>query len=981
MVKSLFLLVFFLGLVCSQAQVPIHYTTKQGLPTNHVYDMAEDVNGFIWFATKQGLVKYDGETFKTFTIKDGLPNNDTWLLEPDLQGRLWYFTKSAYQGYIKYDSIYKFAEKNKKVITPRFVYKTNDSLWFYGTSGLQTFSKTHIINSGPYNIEELPYFSAKTFAIQEQYGANLGKTMPFFINPETKEYIFINQNQLLIYDWDLQLKKEIPIHIPQAYNLNKIQNQGLLYNQMGYFAMAKGVLFIDFKNYTTAYRSFKEMVGVDEVKYFRCRGLKEEIQVSIPGHLMVFDYNLKLKNTYTFPEELSQSSYKDRNGNVWLTDLANGVSLLPNSQLQTQQYLQNQKVQKINSIQDNFYAGINDDGFYKLDKNTNTFKLLNQFNRANAEVYQIKEDAVSNQNYFITANKTYSLKTSKLGKLKIKTLKEYGSNNSFLVGIKDIIYYKGYNYFVTSSYLIKNKNPLEPSLNIAAKSGLLFAEVYKNQLYIAGSDGLYQVINDSLVRPKLKNELLDIPISSIASTNDFLLVGTDGRGVYLYAESELFHLKETDGLSVQRIIQDDNDLWLATQKGVKKIELNQENLTDSKIVDAFYGTDGLLQNNTNDIFIDDHYLYAASDMGLAKLDVNNLVYKQLPKLYFKTQNDTLFYKNGARDHVTITFALQDYVNQEHITYKYRLLPTQKEWITSGTKTLNFSNLAPKLYTLEVTATDQHYNKSISRQYLNIIPGWYQNIYSKIGFALVVLFSFLFFVTKLKHRILKKEQAKAQQEKRVAGLELQALRSQMNPHFVHNSLNAILYFIQRNEVELSENYLSKFSKLIRLFFEYSRRQNITIKEELNLLNNYLEIEKLRFEEKLQYQINVCDKIDEEDQLIPSMLLQPILENAINHGLFHKKENGKVTIDLKQIKENTFQVTVKDNGIGINKAKDLFKVSSKNYQSNSSAVLHERLDLLNKSNEWLIVYTIKDLSEIDIKTTGTLVTLIFTQKYSN
>jgi sensor histidine kinase YesM len=208
-------------------------------------------------------------------------------------------------------------------------------------------------------------------------------------------------------------------------------------------------------------------------------------------------------------------------------------------------------------------------------------------------------------------------------------------------------------------------------------------------------------------------------------------------------------------------------------------------------------------------------------------------------------------------------------------------------------------------------------------------------------------------------------------------ESMALRSQMNPHFVHNSLNAIQYFIQRNEVELSENYLSKFSKLIRLFFEYSRHKNILIKEELELLVNYLDIEKLRFEEKLNYTISVCDKIDIEDQLIPSMLLQPIVENAVNHGLFHKKESGLVKISFKQLDNSFFQVIIIDDGIGINKAKAIFKVSSKNYQSNSSVVLQERLDLLNHSKEWYVDYDIKDRSEIENNQTGTIVTLTFKQ----
>ena len=105
---------------------------------------------------------------------------------------------------------------------------------------------------------------------------------------------------------------------------------------------------------------------------------------------------------------------------------------------------------------------------------------------------------------------------------------------------------------------------------------------------------------------------------------------------------------------------------------------------------------------------------------------------------------------------------------------------------------------------------------------------------------------------------------------------------------------ILYYIQRSEIDQSENYLVKFSKLIRLFFEYSRRQSITIKEEVDLLNNYLEVEQLRFEDKLQYQIQIDERLDQEEQFIPSMILQPIVENAVNHGLFHKQGKGTVTI---------------------------------------------------------------------------------------
>ncbi|PHR68726.1 MAG: hypothetical protein COA67_12530 [Lutibacter sp.] len=304
-------------------------------------------------------------------------------------------------------------------------------------------------------------------------------------------------------------------------------------------------------------------------------------------------------------------------------------------------------------------------------------------------------------------------------------------------------------------------------------------------------------------------------------------------------------------------------------------------------------------------------------------------------------------------------------------------PTYPGVYTTKTKILSFSNLAPNLYELEVKTTDQHFNQTTVKQYLNVIPAWWETTLAKIGFGFLSLFGFWLLIRIIKKQVRKNEEAKVQQDMRIAGLELQALRSQMNPHFVHNSLNAIQYFIQRNEVELSENYLSKFSQLIRLFFEYSRRQNITIKEELELLVKYLDIEKLRFEEKLNYTISVDEKIDDEDQIIPSMILQPIVENAVNHGLFHKKTNGIIHVNFIYISDTSFQVVVKDDGIGILEAKKLHATSSKNYQSNSSAVLHERLDLLKQSKEWKISYGIKDISEIETNNTGTIVTLIFKQ----
>ena len=974
MQKKLTLLLFFSLCLQLYSQEPLRFTTKQGLPTNHVYDMAQDVDGFMWFATKQGLLKYDGETFTTFTTQDGLPNNDTWELDTDYQGKLYYFSKSAYQGYIIKDSIYKFSVKNKEVLAPRFVYKSKTNFWFNSSSGIKFYSKDEILD---HKIDLKKHFEIAN-ELLKRYNL-IREQLLYFIDPDKEEAIFLNvvDNKMYVYDYQFNLLKTIPFKNPNFNEPINFRGSGKIYNQLGYYAFQEGVVFVNFKNYTVRFLSFDDIFNKPvNAMYFRLKSLPNQLQISIPGHLAILDYNLTVKETYQFSTELGQHSYKDTNGNIWLTSITKGISLLKNTQVQSQYNFKNLKVQKINVLDSIFYVGVNNTGLFTFDKTNHAEKKLLNFTVPHTEIYQIKKDKLTNKNTIVTAGHVFQPIKGALKKLQVNnTIEKYLDTNT-TGGGKDYFTYNNSSYLVNSTGIVKCGFNKDFSEFVVTDWGLSGSELFKNNLYIYGSNGLFHFKNEQLV--PIKASVLNSPINTLFSNDAFLFIGTDGRGLYLFDEKEIYQIKSTDGLSIQRIIAKNDAIWLATQKGVYKVQLDNDVVENSAIVDAFFEADGLQQNNTNDIYLDEQKLYVASDVGITTLNLSNPIYKTKPTVYFKTQSDTLTVTKKTRDAVAVSFASLDYVNQEHLQYQYRLLPNQKEWITTATKTINFSNLAPNNYTLEVKVTNQHNKTSTKKLFINVIPLWWETIWAKIMFGVIFMFVIFMFVRFKIKQIRVKEQAKAQQEKRIVGLELQALRSQMNPHFVHNSLNAIQYYIQRKEVELSENYLSKFSQLIRLFFEYSRRQNITIKEEVTLLKNYLEIEKLRFEEKLNFQIKVADKIDQEEQLIPSMILQPIVENAVNHGIFHKNDNGLVTINFSYISENNFQVVIADDGIGINKSKDIFKSSSKNYQSNSSQVLQERLELLNQSNEWEIVYSIKDALEINQLETGTIVTLQFKQK---
>ncbi len=141
----------------------------------------------------------------------------------------------------------------------------------------------------------------------------------------------------------------------------------------------------------------------------------------------------------------------------------------------------------------------------------------------------------------------------------------------------------------------------------------------------------------------------------------------------------------------------------------------------------------------------------------------------------------------------------------------------------------------------------------------------------------------------------KKSLKTEFNKKLADVEMTALRAQMNPHFLFNCLNSINRFIVRNDAETASNYLTKFSRLIRLILQNSKSSTITLRNELEALKLYIELEEMRFENRFDYSIHVDDNIEVEFVEVPPLLLQPYVENAIWHGLMHKESKGKLTID--------------------------------------------------------------------------------------
>ncbi len=243
-------------------------------------------------------------------------------------------------------------------------------------------------------------------------------------------------------------------------------------------------------------------------------------------------------------------------------------------------------------------------------------------------------------------------------------------------------------------------------------------------------------------------------------------------------------------------------------------------------------------------------------------------------------------------------------------------------------------------------------------------------------VLVTLACFYFYRNRAQQARLKAELAwkKAEQEKTAAEFQvgisnaaLSSLRSQMNPHFIFNCLNSIKLYAAKNDSQAATRYLSKFSRLMRLVLENSKTEMISLAQEEETLRLYLEMEAMRFKQKLQFHLEIDPGIDKEYTELPPMLIQPYIENAIWHGLMHKEEGGRIDVLFEEVND-TLIVTVRDNGVGRVKAEELKSESTPGHKSFGTHITNERLELLNKKYGIHTFITIHDLYE-EGKATGT------------
>jgi ligand-binding sensor domain-containing protein len=473
-----------------------------------------------------------------------------------------------------------------------------------------------------------------------------------------------------------------------------------------------------------------------------------------------------------------------------------------------------------------------------------------------------------------------------------------------------------------------------------------------------------------------------------------LWLGTAAGGLchYDYRTEKFITFTTQHGLAnntVYSILEDNNrQLWLGTRMGISKFDPISKAFTNYDYKDGLEGNVFAAGDRDRPARLKgrDGTLYLGSTEGFvyfdpakltAKNHVSPIVITQF-KLFDKLVKGANELKEIILDHdqnyFSFEFASLDFYNPAKNQYAYKLEGFDKDWVHSGARHyVGYTNIDPGKYTFRVKGTnnDGAWNEQGASVTLIVRPPWWRTWPAYMLLALLIAVG-IYAVIQYRITKIRMHHEIAMQKHKAIELEMQALRAQMNPHFIFNSLNSINMFILENDKLQASAYLSKFSRLIRLILQNSREAVIPLQSELEALRLYLELESLRFENKFVYLITVDETIDPTLLKVPPLLIQPYAENAIWHGLMQKKEKGHLQIELRQENGALF-CKITDDGIGRKKGEEYKSKSASTYKSFGMSITQSRLAMMGKTNLNNGVVEIKDLTYPDGSAAGTEVVI--------
>lgn len=976
-IKTILNLIFFLwaGYFTAGGQTTeysyINYDTKDGLAGSNVYSITQDQDGFLWLATDNGLSRFDGKNFRNFTVQDGLPDNEILKVFTDSKNRVWILPFGNAICYYFRGKIYN---------------RTNSPL----LSGIE-------FNGNPYQVAEdrrgniiihetAGYYILQTDGSMKTVAEINGK--PIMSGPVglDKEGEFI----CLINFWDyfkayagfihpLKLSQKGEKTYTPILNREKI----VLHPDCMIFSENNEDNHLSFNGDIRLLGDLTQYTGIDYLPAKRMLALYAGKGVNL------FDLTTNKKTGSILSAFGINATFIDKDGNYWFASRGKGLFFLPSfsfKNLVLQKDNESYGVYSLIKHGDQMLIGSDNNKVWRFNtKSGDLSSATVRFPRPEPgrvlAIRPLDTDIIAygGDGGIILSNAAAA--AQQLIKPSFEPIEDKKTSvKSFSLKNNKLLYATA---VTTRVYSLREKVmstiwPKRATSAVEADSGFYIGTL--NGLVFLGNNG------DSILYG-LRYPALNGRIAQLLSTDDGTVwVSTKGNGVMALEKGKLVAALTTqNGLTSNNCTAlfaepGGNTIWLGTDKGINRIVRTD---TGFVVKENYTLSDGLLSDIVQAITVADSMVYIGSPKGLTffrpdSVALNSTCRLSLTGIFVKDKywayDSSGFSLPHKNNDIRFNFAGISFKSGGEIIYHYRLKGLHDDWRITQENQLAFPTLPSGSYTLELKAVNKYGVESgVKAISFAIEKLWWE----KTGYRLLMLGALLLAVwafIRLRLRYIRERQKKADELNRhIAELEQTALRAQMNPHFIFNSLNSIQQYVADRDITGANQFITDFSKLIRMTLDLSGQSLITLSEELLYIDTYLRLERARLENQFDYEFSIDPEINTRDFQLPPLILQPFVENSIRHGIKYLPEkNGMIRIKVIRL-PGRIRISIEDNGIGRQASQQYKTAYHVQYQSKGMSISSGRIDLMNKTAAKKIQIEVLDLHNLSGAAAGTAVNI--------
>lgn len=883
----------------------------------------------MWFSCDKGLIKYDGFEFIIYSNKLQSSKSGTNIQE-DKYGRIWYQNFDGYVFYVENDSL-----RSLKQNTPNGYFN-------YGIIDEHLF----VIQTNGIDIYDI-----KTLLIKKQIAVD-SKKIANAISDNHNYYVY---NDTILHIINNKLEDN-PVKIPSELNTN------------GYSYLLNSKQNIIFYSRNT--KTLKHCFSILNNKIVPIISLeRDNIQsASFTGDFYWFcttngAYQIDKKNfkqnceTLFFKDYNISSVYRDRENNYWFSTLNNGLLFVSN--LKTRQYHRNTNPIKSAINKNDVYIGASEGKLYKMNlMNKSIFEIYqSSYNKEISTLYydSINKNTIISNNEIEILDKNFKSSWHTVGALKDVRLIDSNyyafalSGTCALYRLNNKKKDKWTNIY--TKYQTDNVSYSKYILGCRAKTVEYIPEY--NTIYFGTSHGLQTIMPEGIKEIKLDTSKLYInKLCRFQNT----LYGLSSGGDIIQITNHTAHCFNLTTLEKNEIFNFikicSHYLFLTTNQNLYCVDLSKKNISLHLLHKINYDITDLQLCNKELIIITKNGVITEAlnttenQKSKPLFYINKFLVNNIPTS-IQGSGNLNYYQNN----IEINYSVLSFKTDFNFPLYYKINDSPWEKTSNQSRTLKLSSLSPGSYKIIFKLgelSDTNFKESvlcfsIKKAYWQ--TWWFIAIWISLLFLLILALA-KWRINELtqKNKLLND---KIENEQKYYKTSLKAIKAQMNPHFFYNALNTIQSFIYSEDKKNASTYLSKFSKLTRLILEMSEKDQISLSEEISTLQLYLDIEKVRFNDDFGFSIQPPKQINTDYILFPPMLIQPYVENAIKHGLLHKKGTKKLHI-LFEIKNQLLYATITDNGIGRKLSEEINSKKSSQHTSFSSGANQHRFEILSLNN---------------------------------